>query len=54
MAGKISMPSSYGGIVRYFEEYKSKIELKPDHVVFLAIVVIIVVLALHFINPLKF
>jgi len=54
MGKGVSMPSSYGGIVRYFEEYKSKIELKPDHIVFIAIVSIIVVIALHAINPLGF
>ncbi|NOZ81147.1 MAG: preprotein translocase subunit Sec61beta [DPANN group archaeon] len=26
------MPSGIGGLVRYFDEYKSKIEIKPGHV----------------------
>ncbi|RMF06795.1 preprotein translocase subunit Sec61beta [Candidatus Woesearchaeota archaeon] len=44
---KINMPSSMGGLVRYFDDYRSKIELKPGHVVVLGIIVIIVVLLLH-------
>ncbi|MBN2368315.1 preprotein translocase subunit Sec61beta [Candidatus Woesearchaeota archaeon] len=44
---KISMPSGGAGITRYFDDYKSKIEFKPGHIIFLAIVVIVLVLALH-------
>jgi preprotein translocase subunit Sec61beta len=44
---KIQMPSSGAGIMRYFDDYKSKIEFKPEHVVILTILVIIVVIVLH-------
>lgn len=44
---KISMPMSGAGITRYFDDYKSKIEIKPGHVVFLAIVVIVAVILLN-------
>ncbi len=44
---KISMPSSMGGIVRYFDDYKSKIELKPGHVVILAVIVMLIEIFLH-------
>ena len=44
---KINMPSSMGGLVRYFDDYRSKIELKPGHVVVLAVIVILIVLLLH-------
>lgn len=44
---KVSMPSGMGGLVRYFDEYKSKIELQPGHVLILIAVVIILVLILH-------
>lgn len=44
---KIQMPSSGAGITRYFDDYKSKIELKPAHVVILVIIVILVVVFLH-------
>ena len=44
---KIQMPSGIGGLVRYFDEYKSKIEFKPGHIIILTILVIIIVLILH-------
>lgn len=44
---KINMPSSMGGLIRYFDEYKSKIELKPAHVIVMVILVIIVEIILH-------
>jgi preprotein translocase subunit Sec61beta len=44
---KVSMPSSFGGIMRYFDEYKSRINIKPGHVVFIAILTIITVMMLH-------
>lgn len=44
---KVSMPQSMGGLVRYFDEYKSKIEFKPGHIIVLCIVVIIIMVILH-------
>lgn len=44
---KVSMPSSMGGLVRYFDEYKSKITFRPGHVVILCIVVMIIMIILH-------
>lgn len=44
---KISMPSGMGGLVRYFDETKSKLTIKPGHVVILCIVVMAIVLLLH-------
>jgi preprotein translocase subunit Sec61beta len=44
---KIQMPSSGAGIMRYFDDYKSKIEFKPEHVVILTILIIIIVIVLH-------
>ncbi|MFP4424555.1 MAG: preprotein translocase subunit Sec61beta [Candidatus Woesearchaeota archaeon] len=41
------MPSSTAGITRYFDDYKSKIELSPGHVIILCIVVMIILAALH-------
>ena len=40
MAG-INLPSGYGGLMRFSEEYESKLKLKPEHVVALIIAVII-------------
>lgn len=44
---KIQMPSSGAGITRYFDDYKSKIAFKPEHVVILVIGVIILIIILH-------
>jgi len=44
---KVSMPSGIGGLVRYFDEYKSSIELQPMHVVFLCIAVIVFMVLMH-------
>jgi len=41
------MPSSGAGITRYFDDYKSKIEFKPGHVIVMTIIVMIVVILLH-------
>lgn len=44
---KMMLPSSQGGLVRYFDEYKSKYQLKPTHVLILAGVVIAAEILLH-------
>ena len=44
---KMQMPSSGAGITRYFDDYRSKFEIKPTHVVVLAVVIILVVVFLH-------
>ena len=44
---KISMPSGMGGLVRYFDEYRSKIEFKPGHIVVICIIIIVIMMALH-------
>lgn len=44
---RVSMPSSQGGIMRYFDEYKSKITFKPGHIIVLIIVIILIELILH-------
>jgi len=38
---RMRMPASFGGLVRYFEEYKSRIQLKPAHVVLVIVLFII-------------
>lgn len=37
----LRIPSAGGGLVRYFDEYKSKIQLKPEVIVFIIILVIL-------------
>ena len=44
---KVQMPQGMGGLVRYFDEYKSKIEFKPGHIVTLCVVVIIIMILLY-------
>ena len=44
---KIRMPSGMGGLVRYFDDYKSKIEFKPEYVVVAVILVIVFEIFLH-------
>lgn len=40
-------PMTTAGITRYFEEYHSKIEIKPGIVIVFSIFVILVVVAMH-------
>lgn len=44
---KISMPSGIGGLVRYFDEYKSKIVFKPGVIIIMVILVIVIMAVLH-------
>ena len=44
---QVRMPSSTAGITRYFDDYKSKIEIKPGHVIVLIIFIIIIEIMLH-------
>lgn len=45
---RIQMPSGMGGLVRYFDDYQSKIEIKPVIVVFIILAVIIIELFLYY------
>lgn len=44
---KVHMPTSTAGLTRYFEDYRSKIEFKPGHIIILAVVIIIITIILH-------
>jgi preprotein translocase subunit Sec61beta len=44
---KIQMPSGMGGLVRYFDDAKSKIRFKPEHVVVFGVIVVLVEILLH-------
>ena len=39
---RIQMPSSMAGITRYFDDYRSKIELSPEHVIALIVIIIVI------------
>ncbi len=47
MAKKIMMPTTSGGIMRYFNDYKSKLSLKPGYIIYFSLLMIIIVIALH-------
>lgn len=49
---RISLPSTGGGIIRYFDEYKSKFEIKPAYVLVAIGLVILLALLLHKLKPL--
>jgi preprotein translocase subunit Sec61beta len=53
MAGdnKISMPGSFGGLMRYDEEYKSKFMLTPTHVIAFIILIVLFVIGLKIFWP---
>ncbi|MBU2504101.1 MAG: preprotein translocase subunit Sec61beta [Nanoarchaeota archaeon] len=38
---RISMPAGFGGLMRFDEEYKSKIMLQPIHIVAFVILIIL-------------
>jgi preprotein translocase subunit Sec61beta len=44
---KISMPSSGAGLTRYFDDYKSKISLKPEIIIVFIVILVILVLLLN-------
>lgn len=44
---RVTMPTSTAGITRYFDDYKSKVEIKPGHVIVMIIVIIVVEILLH-------
>jgi preprotein translocase subunit Sec61beta len=44
---RISMPSGMGGLMRYFDEYKSKIRIKPGHIIIMCVVVIVIMVFLY-------
>ena len=47
---RISMPSGMGGLVRYFDEYKSKIRIKPAYIVLAVVLFIFLEVALRLIG----
>lgn len=44
---RVNMPSGMGGLVRYFDDYKSKIEFQPGHIVVLIVIIMILVILLE-------
>lgn len=44
---RITMPSGMGGLMRYFDEYKSKIRIKPGHIIIMVVVVMAIMIFLY-------
>lgn len=44
---RVSMPASTAGLTRYFEDYKSKIEIKPAYVIVIAVAVMLIIVLLN-------
>ncbi len=44
---RIRLPSGQGGLTRYFDEYKSKIDFSPAAVIVLAAIIMIIIILLH-------
>ncbi|MEM4270618.1 MAG: preprotein translocase subunit Sec61beta [Candidatus Pacearchaeota archaeon] len=49
MAGEL--PAGFGGLMRYKEEYKSKINLSPAHVIGFVMLIILFVIILRIFFP---
>ena len=49
MAGNnVNLPSGFGGLMRFKEEYASKFNLKPTHVILFIILIILFRIGLEF------
>lgn len=46
MADSISTPSGMGGLMRFNEEYPSKLKISPEQVVILIVAIIVIVTAI--------
>lgn len=49
---RIRMPSSGGGLIRYYDEYKSKIEIPPMYVIITISAAIVLLTVLRYMKPL--
>jgi|TARA_Y100000310_G_C20545742_1_gene745472 preprotein translocase subunit Sec61beta len=47
MAEQVRMPSGMGGLVRYFDDFKTKISINPEVIMGLVIAVIVLEFFLH-------
>jgi preprotein translocase subunit Sec61beta len=45
---KMQMPSGQGGLIRYFDAEKEGVQLKPEHVVAMCVIIIALVMLLRF------
>jgi len=47
---KIRLPSGMGGLTRYFDEYQSKFQIAPGHVIVLALILGLLIVLLHYVG----
>ena len=47
----INLPGGFGGLMRFSEEYDSKIKFKPGHIIAFVVAIILFVLALNVFLP---
>jgi len=52
MAGQMNLPGGFGGLTRFNEEYKSKLQITPIQVILAVIIVIAFVISLRIFFPL--
>jgi len=48
---KINVPSGFGGLVRYGEEYQTRFMIKPEHVIVFIVLVVAFVIGLKLFYP---
>ncbi|MFA6022883.1 MAG: preprotein translocase subunit Sec61beta [Candidatus Pacearchaeota archaeon] len=47
----IAMPGVFGGLMRYNEEYNSKLKFKPEHIIIFIVLITLLVLGLKVFAP---
>jgi len=46
--GKMNMPQSTAGLIRYFDQSKEAIKLKPEHIAIFCVIIIALEIMLRF------
>ena len=50
---QVSMPGGFGGLMRYNEEYDSRLKFKPSHVIAFIILIALFVVGLKIFFPIR-
>jgi len=48
---QVQTPAGMGGLVRYYEEEKSVVKLKPEHILYLIVAVALIEILMHLVAP---
>jgi len=43
----VQMPATTAGLTRFFEDYRSKIEFQPGHVILFSLIIMLIIIFLH-------